>query len=87
MAQSTGPVLLIGAITMGRQVLIDQESPDFRVAVATGIAAGMFALAEKAIGPVAPAIAWVGVISVIFVRINPGRPAPAEAMLKLWNQL
>ena len=87
MAASTGPILAIGAITMGRQVIIDNEAPDWRVAIGTGIAAGMFALAEKAVGNVATGIAWVGLLAVIFVRLDPKKPAPAEALLSMWSKL
>lgn len=86
MAASTGPILAIGAITLGRDVLIDVHDVDWRVPLATGIAAMLFAGAEKAVGQVAAGIAWVALLSVTFVRLDPKKPSPAEALLSAWNE-
>ena len=87
MAASTGPVLAIGVITMARQVIIDEQAPDWRVAVGTGIAAGAFALAEKAVGQVAVYLAWLALGTVLLVRIDPKRPSVAEATLTFMNKI
>jgi hypothetical protein len=86
MAESTGPILAIGAITMGRDVLLDRSDVDWRIPLATGIAAAMFAGAERAVGSVAPAVAYLALITVVFARTDPKKPSPAEALLSAWNR-
>lgn len=87
MAATTGPVLAIGGITLARQVIIDGDAPDWRVAVGTGVAAGAFALAEKALGPVAVYLAWLALGTVILVRIDPKKPSVAEATLTYMKKI
>ena len=86
MAASTGPVLAIGVITMGRDVLLDRSEVDWRVPLATGIAAVMFAGAEQVAPRVAPALAYLALITVVFARTDPKKPSPAEALLSAWNR-
>jgi len=86
MAQSTGPILAIGAITMANQVLIAGKPIDWRVPIATGIAAGMFSLVEKGWKNGAVMLAYVGLVTVLFVRIDPATPAPVESFNNWFNQ-
>jgi hypothetical protein len=81
MAASTGPILAIGAITMGRDILIDRRDVDWRVPVATAISAVLFAGAEKAVGRVAAYVAYLALATVTLVRLDPKKPAPAEALV------
>ncbi len=85
MSQSTGPILAIGAITMANQSVFHDEDVDWRIPIATGLAAGMFSLAEKAWPEGVKGIAWVALVSVLFVRLNPAVPAPVESALKWWE--
>lgn len=85
MAQTTGPILAIGAITLANQSVFHDEDVDWRIPIATGLAAGMFTLAEKAWPEGAKGIAWVALISVLFVRLNPSVPSPVESALKWWE--
>lgn len=82
MARSTGPVLAAGAITAFTGLIVREEPVmNFpRVAVATGIAAGGLALIEKLWPDGAVALAWMALVTVLLVRVEPGTPAPAEAV-------
>lgn len=85
MAQTTGPVLAIGGLTLANQVLINNKPLDLRVPIATGIAAGLFALAEKGWPQGALALAYLALITSIFVRVDPKTPSPAESFDKWFN--
>lgn len=85
MAQSTGPILAIGAITLANQSVFHDEDVDWRVPIATGLAAGIFSLAEKAWPEGVKGIAWVALVTVLFVRLNPSVPAPVESALDWWE--
>jgi hypothetical protein len=84
--RTTGPVLAIGAITMANANLLHGKPIDYRVPIATGIAAGAFALAEKAYEPLAVGLAWVALVAVLFVRLTPGVPSPVESLNSWWTQ-
>ena len=76
--RTTGPILAVGVITIGTDVLLRNEKPDLRVAVATGLAAGAFALLEKVSEPFAVGLAYVALGAVVLTRVDPSKPAPAE---------
>lgn len=84
MAQSTGPILAIGAITVANNVIANNKPMDWRVPIATGIAAAMFALAEKGWREGSVMLAYVGLVTVLFVRIDPSVPAPVESFNKFF---
>jgi hypothetical protein len=86
MARSTGIVLAVGAITMGNSVIVNEQEINWRVPIATGIAAGMLALVEKVSEPLAVGIAYIALITVLFVRVQPNVPAPVESFNNWWNQ-
>lgn len=86
MARSTGVVLAVGAITMGNSVIVNEQEINWRVPIATGIAAGMLALVEKVSEPLAVGIAYIALITVLFVRVQPNVPAPVESFNNWWNQ-
>lgn len=86
MSRTTGPILFIGAVTVANRTIVNDKPIDWRVPIATGIAAGMFALAEKAFPDVAVGLAWVAVVTVMFSRVDPSVPAPAESFVKWWNE-
>jgi hypothetical protein len=85
MARSTGPILAIGGITVANQVLLNGQPFDWRPVLATGLAAGFFALAEKASPELAVGLAYVALVTIIFARVDPRIPAPAESALKWWE--
>lgn len=86
MAESTAPILAIGAITFTNRVILNGRPVDLRVPVATGFAAMGFALLEKANQKLTVGLAWVALVTVLFARTDPKIPAPVESMLKYWNE-
>lgn len=86
MAQSTGPILAVGAITFANEVLVAGKDVNWRIPAATGIAAGMFALLEKGWRDGAVTLAYLALVTVLFVRIDPTVPAPVESFNKWFNE-
>lgn len=83
--RTTGPILAIGAITVANQSIVNDQPMDWRIPVATGIAAGMFALAEKAFGELAVGLSWLALVTILFARLRPNVPAPMESFARWWN--
>jgi hypothetical protein len=82
MAQSTGPVLAVGAISFANEWVLNKQPPDFRILLATGIAAAGLALFEHVSKELAVGIAWIALVTVLFTR-QKGKPSPAENLLKV----
>jgi hypothetical protein len=91
MAASTGPVIAIGAITLVNTVVLNNgpdapgQSPAVRIAVATTIGALGFAFWEKFMPRTATAVAWVALLTVLLVRLEPGKPAPLETLANWYS--
>ncbi len=85
MARTTGTILAIGGISWANAVLLQDQPMDWRIPVATGLAAGMFALAERAWPDGAVAIATVALVTVLFVRVDPKTKAPVETLME-WTK-
>lgn len=85
MAESTGPILAIGAVTLINQTVLNNQSFDVRVVLATGTAAVGFAFLENIVGKPVVTLAWVALISTLFVRINPRIPSPIESARTVWE--
>jgi hypothetical protein len=87
MASSTGPILAVGGLTLANRVVFNDRPMDWRIPIATGLAAVVFAAAESVIGPTVPrAVAMVALVSVVFARIDPAVPSPAESAIAWWNR-
>lgn len=86
MSASTGPVLAIGALTIANRTLFNDEPMDWKVPIGTGIAAVLFSGAERALGQTAVRLAYLALISAVFVKIDPKVPSPAESALKWFNE-
>lgn len=84
--RTTGPVLATGAITLANNVIFNSKPFDWRVPVATGIAAGAFALAEKAWPEGATALAWMALITILITRVDPNVPSPVETLNNWWKK-
>jgi hypothetical protein len=87
MAQSTGPILAIGAITLVNASILHGQPVNWRIPVATAGAAMLFALGEQ-VTPVAPlfgGLAWLALATVLLVRVDPKVPSPSESLLSWWN--
>jgi hypothetical protein len=87
MTRSTGPILVAGALTWANQTILadDREMGDIftttvRIGVATGLLAGLFFGIEKVSPNIAVALAYTGLVTTLFVRIN-GKPTPLERLL------
>jgi len=85
MARSTGPILAIGGITIANQTLLNGKPLDWRVIVATGGAAMVFSLVERASPELAVGLAYIGLVTILFARVDPKVPSPAESALKWWE--
>lgn len=86
MAKSTAPLLILGGITITNRwlELVELNGPTmattffttqefWKPAVATGLAAGAFALLEKVNQPLTVGVAWVALVSAILVvGVAPG---------------
>jgi hypothetical protein len=83
MAKSTAPMLLTTGMSFGNQWLGNGDL-DLKILVAGAIATGGLALLEQApgIGAVAPGIAWIAFITLMFTRLN-GKPSPIDNISKL----
>jgi hypothetical protein len=81
MAASTGPMLAAGAIVIGHAVIVLDKDPrtQTRVVVATLIGAGGLALLESGLPQVAVGLAWLILIGVLLVPVDPTTPAPLES--------
>jgi hypothetical protein len=85
MSRSTGPVLAIGAITIANAVVLHNQAWDWRVPIATGLAAGMFALAERAWEPGAVGLAWIALVTTLFVPLDARVPPPIISAENWWT--
>lgn len=85
MARSTGPILAMGAITLGNSVIVHGRPMDWRIPIATGFAAGAFALLEHGWEQGAVGVAWLALVSVVFVRLQPNVPSPVESLVNFWE--
>ncbi len=86
MSRVTGPVVAIGAITVINRSVFNGKAIDWKVPVATVVAAGLLELAERAVGDVAVWIAYLALTAVVLTRVDPEVPSPAESALKWFNE-
>jgi hypothetical protein len=80
MARSTGIVLAVGGITVFNEVILHSQPFNWKVPIATGIAAVMLGGLENLSPELAVGIAWVALVAVSLTRVNPNVPAPAESL-------
>lgn len=85
MARSTGPVLALGAITIANRTIVHGQPMEWRIPIATGFAAGALALMERGWEDGAVGLAWLALVTVLFVRLQPGVPSPVESVLAFWE--
>jgi hypothetical protein len=86
MAKSTGVIIAVGGVTMFNQVILHNQDIDWRVPVGTAFAAVTFSFLEKVNQPLTVGVAWVALLTVLLVRIDPKKEAPVETLLKFWNK-
>ena len=85
MAMSTGPVLLMGAITLTNASIVHNKPVDWRIPIATGLTAGLLALVERGAPQVAIGLAWLALMTSVLVPVVPGVPTPAESLVQYWQ--
>ncbi|MER6059478.1 hypothetical protein [Streptomyces albidoflavus] len=85
-SQTIGPVIAIGAITMANQSVFNEQDIDWRIPVATGLAAIAFAGAERLWAPGARMLAWSALVTICLTRVNPGVPSPVQSALLWWER-
>lgn len=83
--RSTGPVLAMGLTGIVNESVVNAQPMDWRMLIATGLAAGIFALLEHADAQIAVDLAWLTFITTLFVRVKNNVPSPAESFLSWWN--
>lgn len=86
MSQTTGPVLAMGLATVVNQTVFHDQPMDWRVPVATGLAAIGFSTAERAWPQGAKILAWTALLTVLLTRTQPNVPSPVESALTWWRQ-
>jgi hypothetical protein len=86
MAESTGPILAVGAITLANRSVFNDKPIDWKVPIATAIAAVLFAGAERAVGRTAVGLSYLALVVVVFVRTDPKVPSPAESALDWFEE-
>lgn len=84
MSETTGPILAVGAVTVINQTVFHGRPMDWRIPVATGVAAAGFSLLERAAPQAAKLAAYTALVAVLFTRMN-GVPSPTESFLSWWN--
>lgn len=90
MANSTGPIITAGALTLANQTILSKnENADVyetgaRIGIATGILAMMFYGIEKVSPEFATGLAWVGLVTTLFVRYK-GELTVMERALGLFD--
>lgn len=86
MAASTGPILAIGAVTVLNQTVLHDRPIDWRVPIATGVAAAAFAFLEKGVGPAVVALAYAALITSLFVPVPGDIEPPVTALNKIMQK-
>lgn len=85
MSQTTGVVLALGAITMANQSVFQDKPVDWRIPIATGLAAIGFSFAERAFPQGANVLAWTALATVLVTRVKPNEPSPVESAVAWWK--
>ena len=82
--KTTAPILAIGAITLANATILGDKPFSWRVPIATGMAALLFAGAEKVWEPGAVGLAYVALVTTLFVDPD-GGPAPIQTAHAWWS--
>lgn len=85
MAVSTGPILAMGAITVVNASVVHDRPVDWRIPIATGLLAGIAAMAERGAPQIVVGLAWLALVTSLIVPLQPGVPTPAESLITFWN--
>lgn len=86
MSRTIGPVLATGALTIANQTVFNGQPMDWRVPIATGLAAVGFSLIERPAPELAVILAWTTFLTVLLTRTNPKVPSPVESAVEWWKK-
>jgi hypothetical protein len=86
MSATTGPVIAMGAITVANATVFHDEPMDWRVPIATGLAAMGFSAAERVWPQGAKILAWTALLTVLLTRTKANVPSPVESALTWWRE-
>jgi len=84
MAQSTGPILVAGGLTIANE-FVTGSGLKWAQVIATGATAMIFAGLESVVGKPAVMLAWVVLTTAVFVPLQKGKSTPAESLLNYIN--
>lgn len=85
MAKTTGVVLATGAITVINRTIFNDKPMDWRVPIATALAAAGFSLAERAWPKGTEILAWTALLTVLLTRTEKNVESPVESALDWWE--
>jgi hypothetical protein len=86
MSRTIGPVLATGALTIANQTVFNGKPMDWRVPIATGLAAIGFSIIERPAPELAVILAWTTFLTVLLTRTNPTVPSPVESAVTWWKK-
>lgn len=86
MSLTVGPILATGAITLVNQSIFHDKPVNWKVPVATALAATGFSLAEKVSPEIAKVLAWTVLVTVLLTRTDPNVPSPVESALAWYEK-
>lgn len=85
MSSTTGPVLATGAMSIINGTIFHDKPMDWRIPIATGLAAMGFSLAERVWPKGVTILAWTAFLTVLLSRTDPKTPSPIESAITWFN--
>lgn len=85
MSKTIGPILATGGMTVINNTVFHNEPMDWRIPIATALAAVGFSLAERVWPQGAEILAWTAFLTVLLSRTKPDVPSPTESAITWWN--
>lgn len=85
MSRTIGPIIATGLVTISNQTVFHDQPMNWRIPLATGLAAVGFSLAERVWPDGAVILAWTTLLTVLLTRTNPNVPSPVESAVEWWN--
>lgn len=82
MAASTGPVLMIGAVTFANRSILHDAPVDWKLPLSTGLLALLAAGLEHINSPAVVGVAWIALVATLITPAG-GYDAPLVSMAKL----
>lgn len=85
MSKTIGPILATGTLTVLNNTVFHNQPMDWRVPIATALAAVGFSLAERVWPKGAEILAWTTLLTVLLTRTQADVPSPTESAITWWN--